>query len=162
MGRYGLVLLVAVGGIWLVGAILFYSIQALSEIGRALRRSIHGSIQAVQNQWRQRQLEKEHRRKEAERIAYENVKRAEAEEIESYRSRNPVRVIISGLSALQAISRPLDEFISAANSFRPIFDVNVDTRFRSARYVPIPFDLPLNFHPAAIRASAVDTPFGAV
>ena len=23
-------------------------------------------------------------------------------------------------------------------------------------------DLPLNFHPAAIRASAVDTPFGAV
>ncbi len=40
MGRYGLVLLVAVGGIWLVGAILFYSIQALSEIGRALRRSI--------------------------------------------------------------------------------------------------------------------------
>src|SRR6266536_3308161 len=25
-----------------------------------------------------------------------------------------------------------------------------------------PLDLPLNFHPAAIRASAVDTPFGAV
>ncbi len=25
-----------------------------------------------------------------------------------------------------------------------------------------PTDLPLNFHPAAIRASAVDTPFGAV
>ncbi len=23
-------------------------------------------------------------------------------------------------------------------------------------------DLPLNFHPAAIRASAIDTPFGAV
>jgi hypothetical protein len=26
----------------------------------------------------------------------------------------------------------------------------------------VSFDLPLNFHPAAIRASAVDTPFGAV
>jgi hypothetical protein len=25
-----------------------------------------------------------------------------------------------------------------------------------------PSDLPLNFHPAAIRASAVDTPIGAV
>ena len=63
------------------------------------------------------------------------------------------------------IRRPLDPRFDLGVHFPSGFGRGKKTMARRSfrsRCSPMLFDLPLNFHPATIRASAVDTPFGAV
>jgi len=70
------------------------------------------------------------------------------DEIETDLRKTAARV---GLKATKRLLRKIDPVFSGAG-YDP----------QDVKVLFNPIDLPLNFHPAAIRASAVDTPFGAV
>src|SRR5262249_35100839 len=102
------------------GAILLVIGWVCFKVFEALDRGASSASKALAAQRQQRLERKEHA-----------LAAAERQRIEAYRSEHPVRIVgTPNPEAFRQAFARLDEFIAAANGYRPQLPAKVDTRFR--------------------------------
>lgn len=128
MARYAFILILGIGGLWFAFLILRSFLQAFAELVDGLLKAVRYPFQAIPR-WLGR--------RRAFRVQQEQL--AEAMKIEKFRKKNPLQILgTPDLSRLRALLKELEDTTSALNAYRPVFDTNIDTRFRHVKYVPIP------------------------
>lgn len=138
---YALIAILAIGALALAFFILQAVLQITAELLQAIGRAIAYPFRAVPD-WRKRRAALAALKAQQQRIERQQKQRdAESEEADSYRRRHPVRIVgAPDQTLVNKIASLLDQFVAAANSFRPIFDpLVVDTRFRNIKYMPLDF-----------------------
>jgi hypothetical protein len=141
MVRYAIAALLVIGGIAIALFILQVVFQISADILQTLGRAVAYPFHAIPK-WRRKRAALAAQRA-AQRLieAKQRTRQAELEEIQSYRRSHPVHIVGKpDAAALHKTTNAVDQFISAANAFRPVFDPTlVDTRFRDVRYMPVAF-----------------------
>lgn len=138
MARYALILILAIGGLWVAFLILGATLNVAAQLLGATAQALAYPFYALPRWWRHRQALNAQRSQQLQLEAHERVRRADAERIDTFRNLHPVRIVgTPDIASVRAMVNLLDNFITASNTFRPTFERDVDTRFRQAQYVPI-------------------------
>src|SRR4030088_3042838 len=140
MARYVVIVVLAVGGLWLIGIILASLLVGAAQVLEALGSAFAFPFNALPKWWRTRTALKVQK---VEQLRLENEARsrqAKEAQIDNYRRENPVRIAgVPNPGLVEEISKSLEDFIAAANLFRPTFSTHIDTSFRAIRHIPIQF-----------------------
>jgi len=136
MARYALILILAVGGLFVAFLILRAAFSVLHAVLEVFVELIRGIVRAMVYPFHA--VPRWLGRRKA--LRAQKMQRAEIMRIEHYRGLNPVQIAgTPNLSAIRSLLKALDDSTSASAAYRPVFDSDiVDTRFRHVKYTPIP------------------------